>query len=232
MRRTVWGMLAALFLATATGCTVTTEDPGYVPPPPPAPMDQLEQAALASPQDFSNGEDTLSFITEDRTVACSLTSARGEHINLPYETNGYSDSANNRLAIVPVAHCELATYPKPDADDVRDDCAGTGLGYLGGVALLTPDKAWYGECRSGVTQMEATYGPNGSRTGPLAQLPVLAEGQNLERNGLRCSAYNGGVACGNVSAGVGFFVSTERYELIPGPGEEASPAPSEGSKTP
>jgi hypothetical protein len=80
--------------------------------------------------------------------------------------------------------------------------------------------------------MEATYGPNGSRTGPLAQLPVLAEGQNLERNGLRCSAYNGGVACGNVSAGVGFFVSTERYELIPGPGEEASPAPSEGSKTP
>ncbi len=225
-------MLAALFLAAATGCTVTTEDPGYVPPPPLAPMDQLKQAALANPQNFSNGEDILSFITEDRTVACSLTSARGEHFNLPYETNGYSDSANNRLAIVPVAHCELATYPKPDADDVRDNCAATGLGYLGGVALVTPDQAWYGECRSGVTQMEATYGPTGSRTGPLAQLPVLAEGQNLERNGLRCSAYNGGVACGNVSAGVGFFVSAERYELIPGPGGEASPAPAEGSKTP
>jgi hypothetical protein len=66
----------------------------------------------------------------------------------------------------------------------------------------------------------------------LAQLPVLADGQNLERNGLRCSAYNGGVACGNVSAGVGFFVSTERYELISGPAEGTPPAPAEASKTP
>jgi len=224
-------MLAALFLLPATACTVTVEDPGYVAPPPLPPIEQLEKAALVDPQDFSAGDDVLSFITEDRKVACSLTAARGSHINLPYEQNSFSDSENNKLAIVPVAHCQLAEYPKPAARDVGDDCAGTNLGYLGGVALLTPDHARYGECRSGVTQMEATYGPRGSKTGPLAQLPVLADGQNLERNGLRCSAYNGGVACGNVSAGVGFFVSADRYELISGPAEAPSPAPAEASKT-
>jgi hypothetical protein len=100
------------------------------------------------------------------------------------------------------------------------------------VALLAPDTARYGECRTGVTSMEATYGPKGTKAGPLAQLQVLADGQNLERNGLRCSAYNGGVACGNVSAGVGFFVSPERYELVPGPAKTSpSPRP-EGPKTP
>jgi hypothetical protein len=133
---------------------------------------------------------------------------------------------------VPVAHCELARFPKPRTEDVKDNCAGTNLGYLGGVTLLTPDSARYGECRSGVTQMEAAYGPNGSKAGPMAQLQVLEEGQNLERNGLRCSAYNGGVACGNVSGGVGFFVSEDRYELISGPAESASPAPAEASKSP
>ena len=103
---------------------------------------------------------------------------------------------------------------------------------IGGTALLTPDKATYGECRSGVTQMEAAYGPKGDKSGPLTKLAVLAEGANLERNGLRCSAYNGGVACGNVSAGVGFFVSPESYELISKPVETAAPAPAEASKTP
>lgn len=232
MRRTKLGMLAALFLVAVTGCSITTEDPGYVPPAPLAPLEQLEQAALADPQGFSTGTDVLSFITEDRAVACSLTAARGEHLNLPYETNAFSDAANNKLAIVPVAHCELARYSKPGPGDVRDDCAGTNLGYLGGVALVSPDRATYGECRSGVTQMEATYGPKGSRAGPMAQLQVLADGQNLERNGLRCSAYNGGVACGNVSAGVGFFVSPERYELIPEAAPATAPVPTEAVKTP
>ena len=224
-------MLAALFLLVATACTVTVEDPGYVAPPPLPPIEQLEQAALVDPQDFSAGDDVLSFITEDRKVACSLTAARGLHVNLPYEQNSFGDSENNKLALVPVAHCQLAEYPKPAAVDVGDDCAGTNLGYLGGAALLTPDHATYGECRSGVTQMEATYGARGNKTGPLAQLAVLTDGQNLERNGLRCSAYNGGVACGNVSAGVGFFVSPDRYELIAGPAESPSPAPAEPSKT-
>lgn len=233
MRRTVGGMLAALFLLGATGCAVTVEDRGYVAPPPLPPMEQLAQGALADPEDYSGGADgVVSFITEDRTVACSLTAARGPHINLPYEQNSFSDSENNKLAIVPVAHCELSRYPAPQSEDVADDCAGTNLGYLGGVALLTPDAARYGECRSGVTQMEAAYGPRGSKAGPLAQLPVLADGKILEHNGLRCSAYNGGVACGNVSAGVGFFVSPDHYELIAGPAAGAPPATAGASKTP
>ena len=233
MRRTIWGMLAALLLCiTATGCSVTTKDPGYVPPAPLKPMEQLEKAPLADSKSFSSGTDVLSFITADRTVACSLTSARGEHLNLPYEQNRYTDSANNKLPIIPVAHCELATYPAPQPGDIKDDCAGTHLGYLGGVALLAPDTARYGACRSGVTSMEAAYGPKGTKAGPLAQLPVLADGQTLERNGLRCSAYNGGVACGNVSAGVGFFVSPERYELIPGPPASGPGPQPEASKTP
>ena len=227
----MWGMLAALLLVGASACSVTTKDPDYVPPAPLQPMAQLEQAPLANTADFANGEDVLTFLTADRSIVCSLTSARGEHVNLPYEDNRFSDSANNKLATVPVAHCELATYVPPARADVKDDCAGTNLGYLGGVAFLTPDAARYGECRSGVTTMEATYGPKGNKTGPLAQLRVLADGQNLERNGLRCSAYNGGVACGNVSAGVGFFVSPKRYELIPGPAGTASPAPPGAPKT-
>ncbi|MET3720839.1 hypothetical protein ABIB27_002700 [Arthrobacter sp. UYEF21] len=163
---------------------------------------------------------------------CSLTSAKGEHLNLPYELNSFTDSANDKLATVPVAHCQLANYPKPAAVDIKDDCAGTGLGYLGGTALLTPDKATYGECRSGVTQMEAAYGPKGSKTGPLSELPVLADGANLERNGIRCSPYKHGVACGNVSAGVAFFVARDQYEAFSKGAETAAPAPTDAPKTP
>ncbi|MBE4717427.1 hypothetical protein [Pseudarthrobacter sp. AB1] len=232
MRRTVLGILAAFFLLAGTGCSITTEDPEYIAPPPLPAMEQLEQAALTDPAAFRASGDVLSFITEDRNIVCSLTSARGEHLNLPYESNSFSDAANNKLATVPVAHCELAGYPKPAAGDINDDCAGTSLGYLGGTALLSPDKATYGGCRSGVTQMEAAYGPKGNKGGPLTELPVLAEGQNLERNGLRCTAYNGGVACGNVSAGVGFFVARDRYELISKAAATASAAPTEALKTP
>ena len=232
MRRTLLGILAALTLLASTACTITQKDPDYVPPAPLPALEQLRQAPLADPTKYAAGQDILSFATADRNVVCSLTSARGGHVNLPYEQNGFSDSANNKLATVPVAHCELAVYPKPEAQDIADDCGGTGLGYLGGAVLLTPEKAGYGECRSGVTQQEAEFGPKGSRTGPISQLPVLDEGQNLERNGLRCSAYNGGVACGNVSAGVAFFVTRDRYELIPNTGKQASQDPSTAPKTP
>jgi predicted small lipoprotein YifL len=232
MRRTLLGILAALVLLAATACTVTHKDPDYVPPAPLPALEQLKQAPLADAAGYATGQDILSFVTADRNVVCSLTSARGGHVNLPYEPNGYADPANNKLATVPVAHCELAVYPAPDAKDITDDCGGTGLGYLGGAALLTPQNAGYGECRSGVTQQEAEHGPRGSRNGPISQLPVLDEGQNLERNGLRCSAYNGGVACGNVSAGVAFFVSRDRYELISDAGKTADQRPSGTPKTP
>nr|WP_309977118.1 hypothetical protein [Arthrobacter oryzae] len=232
MRRTVPGILAALILMACTACTITQKDPDYVPPPPLPVLEQLKQAPVTDADPFSAGEDTLSFVTADRNTVCSLTSARGEHVNLPYEENGFGDPENNKHAIVPVAHCELAKYPKPEVTDVTDDCAGTGLGYLGGAALLTPDNATYGECRSGVTQMEAEFGPKGTKAGPVSQLPVLEDGQNLERNGLRCSAYNSGVACGNVSAGVAFFISRDHYELVSGGPENASATPSEAPKSP
>ncbi|HSO15308.1 MAG TPA: hypothetical protein VLS95_05045 [Arthrobacter sp.] len=232
MRRTLLGILVALTLLATSACSITQKDPDYVPPAPLPALEQLRQTPLADAAKYAAGQDILSFTTADRNVVCSLTSARGGHVNLPYEQNGFADPANNKLATVPVAHCELAEYPKPAAQDIGDDCGGTDLGYLGGAALLTPEKAWYGECRSGVTQQEAEFGPKGSRTGPIAQLPVLEEGQGLERNGLRCSAYNGGVACGNVSAGVAFFVTGDRYELIPNTGKPAPQDPSTAPKTP
>jgi hypothetical protein len=232
MRRTFLGVLAAFLILAAAGCSYQTKDPTYVPPPPLPALEQLKQAPLADPTPFSLGGEVVSFTTTDRNAVCSLTSAKGEHINLPYELNGFSDSANNKFATVPVAHCEFAVYPKPEPADVKDDCAGTGLGYLGGVALLTPETAGYGECRSGVTQLESEASPKSPGNGPISQLPVLADGQNIERNGLRCSAYNGGVACGNVSAGVAFFVSRDRYELIFDGGKTASPSPTEAQKTP
>ncbi|UVJ40443.1 hypothetical protein [Arthrobacter sp. CJ23] len=222
MRRTVVGILAALLMVAATSCSYSTKDPDYVPPAPLAPLEQLKQVPVTEPTPGSASGGVTAFVTADRNVACAMTSARGEHLNLPYEPNSYSDSANNKFAIVPVVQCELAVYPKPQAADVRDDCAGTGLGYLGGTALLRPDKASYGGCRSGITQMESEFGPKGSRKGPISQLPELAEGQNIERNGLRCSAYNGGVACGNVSGGVAFFVSQAGYQLISDGGKTVS----------
>lgn len=214
MRRTVLGIIAALLLVCSTACSFSTKDPDYVPPAPLPPLEQLKQVPVTEQTALAAGNDVTAFVTPDRNIACAMTSARGGHLNLPYEPNSYSDSANNKFAVVPVVHCELAAYPKPEVDDVADDCGGTGFGYLGGTVLLTPEAAVYGSCRSGVTQMESEFGSKGSRSGPVSQLRELAEGQNIERNGLRCSAYNSGVACGNVSGGVAFFVSREGYQLI------------------
>ena len=214
MRRTVLGILAALLMVLASGCSFSTKDPDYVPPAPLPPLEQLKQVPVTEQTTLAAGEDVTAFVTPDRNIVCAMTSSRGGHLNVPYEPNSYSDAANNKFAVVPVVHCELAKYAKPELTDVADDCAGTGLGYLGGTVLLTPDKAVYGSCRSGVTQMESEFGPKGSRSGPISKLRELADGQNIERNGLRCSAYNDGVACGNVSGGVTFFVSRAGYQLI------------------
>jgi hypothetical protein len=214
MRRTVWAILAALILVLTAGCSFATKDPDYVPPAPLPPLEQLQQVPITEQTTLSAGEDVTAFVTADKNIVCAMTSSRGGHLNLPYEANSYSDAANNKFAVVPAVHCELAKYAAPEPDDIADDCAGVSLGYLGGTVLLTPEKAVYGSCRSGVTQMESEFGPKGGRSGPVSKLRELAEGQNIERNGLRCSAYNGGVACGNVSGGVAFFVSREGYQLI------------------
>ena len=214
MRRTVLGILAALLMVLASGCSFSTKDPDYVPPAPLPPLEQLKEVPVTEQTALAAGEGVTALVTPDRNIVCAMTSSRGGHLNVPYEANSYSDAANNKFAVVPVVHCELAKYAKPELTDVADDCAGTGLGYLGGTVLLTPDKAVYGSCRSGVTQMESEFGPKGSRSGPISKLRELADGQNIERNGLRCSAYNDGVACGNVSGGVAFFVSRAGYQLI------------------
>ena len=222
MRRTVLGILAALLMVLATGCSFATKDPDYVPPAPLPPLEQLKQVPVTEQTTLAAGEGVTAFVTPDRNIVCAMTSSRGGHLNVPYEANSYSDAANNKFAVVPVVHCELAKYAKPEIDDIADDCGGIGLGYLGGTVLLTPDKAVYGSCRSGVTQMESEFGPKGSRSGPISKLPELADGQNIERNGLRCSAYNDGVACGNVSGGVAFFVSRQGYQLISDGGKEVT----------
>ncbi|MFK0007117.1 hypothetical protein ACIQTZ_08690 [Paenarthrobacter sp. NPDC090520] len=214
MRRTVLGILAALLLLASTACSFSTKDPNYVPPEPLPPLEQLKQVPVTEQTTLAAGDDVIAFVTPDHNIVCAMTSSRGGHLNLPYEPNTYSDAANNKFAVVPVVQCELAAYAKPEAEDISDDCGATGLGYLGGTVLLSPDKAMYGSCRSGVTQMESEYGPKGTRNGTISKLRELADGQNIERNGLRCSAYNDGVACGNVSGGVAFFVSREGYQLI------------------
>ena len=212
MRRFVWGILAALVMVLASGCSFATKDPDYVPPAPLPPLQQLQQVPVSEQTALSTGGDVTAFVTADRNIVCAMTSSRGGHLNLPYEAKTVSaDAANNKFAIVPVAHCEFATYRKPDVRGHRaTTAAGTGLGYLGGTALLSPDKAVYGECRSGVTQHGVRVRTQrNAATARISQLPVLDDGQSLERNGLRCSAYNGGVACGNVSAGVAFFVTRD-----------------------
>ncbi|WP_426940041.1 hypothetical protein [Pseudarthrobacter sp. S6] len=98
------GILAALFLLAGTACSITTEDPGYVAPPPLPAIKQLEQAALTDPAAFRPAETSCPSLRRIGTFSASLTSAREEHLNLPYESNSFSDAANNKLATVPVAH--------------------------------------------------------------------------------------------------------------------------------
>ena len=76
--------VAAAGLLAVTGCTVTVPDPGYTTPPPLPALEQLKQAPLSEARAFSAGGDALAFVTADRNVVCSLTSARGPHLNLPY----------------------------------------------------------------------------------------------------------------------------------------------------
>ena len=149
---------------------MTVADPEYTPPPPLPALEQLKQAPLTDAAAYAAGEDVLAFVTADRNVVCALTSARGPHLDLPYETNNFGDPDNQKLATVPVAHCELAVYPAPAASDVSDDCSRDWNRLPGRRG--TPDARTgpgYGECRSGVTQMEAEYGPKGTTSGTVSR---------------------------------------------------------------
>lgn len=135
-------------------------------------------------------------------------------MNNPLEPNDYGNSKNQPYAVVPVVQCELASYPAPAAKDVKDNCGGTGIGYLGGVVLLSPKAVQYGACRAGLTGLESSAQDSSSSKQVLAGFPSLDAGLSLDAMGYRCAPMDEGVACANLSNGVGFFVSKESYQLF------------------
>ncbi|MGG5171760.1 hypothetical protein ACQR35_06220 [Pseudarthrobacter sp. J1738] len=232
MRRMILGLLAALLMLSATACSVVQKDPNYTPPPPLPPLEQLKQATVVQPSQPPSEGEPLTFVTKDRNAVCAITESKGEHVNVPYEDNDFGNSANNKYPTVPVVQCEFAVYPQVKTSDVKDDCSGTGFGYLGGIITLAPTAVRYGNCRAGATAMENEFGPKGTRNGEISQLETLEDGTAVERNGLRCTVYNNGVACGNLSAGVGFFVSRTEYQLLAPDAKAGKTTKSSPSSTP
>lgn len=190
-------------------------------------VDRLKNAPVAVPTDDAVSNELPQFVTDSRNIACVFTSSRAGHLNQPWEPNNFSDSANAAAPIVPVVHCEMANYPAVNEADKLSDCSGTNIGYLGGTALLTPDKASYGGCRAGVTAVEAAFGPQGNVNQLMDEIPVLASGQAMETGGYRCGSLDDGVACANMAAGIGFFIAADRYEFF-APGAAATATPDAG----
>ncbi len=184
---------------------VTTETAGYV--------DRLKAMPVAAVTENPVGETLQQFVTDSRNIACVFTSSRAGHLNQPWEPNNYTDSANAPAPIVPVVNCQMVNYPQVQEKDRTSNCAGTNIAYLGGTVLLDPAKAAYGNCRAGVTAVEASFGPRGTVSRELAELPVLSPGQAMDGQGYRCGALDDGVACANLAAGTGFFVAANTYEL-------------------
>lgn len=212
------GMVAMLI--ACTGCiSISSPDPNAVPGSPPSFVDRLKAAVPVQPS--ATAAKTLApgisgFATAGRNIACVLTDSRNGQVNSPFEPNSFADPANQPQPVVPVVHCELTKYPAPQDQDVKDDCGGTGIGYLGGVVLLAPDAAVYGACRAGLTGMEGSGDDASSTKKLLAALPVLTDGSALDAKGYRCAAMDSGVACANLGNGAGFFVAQDKYVLFGG----------------
>lgn len=213
---TVLGVLSVLL--ACSGCiSVSSPDPSASAGPPPSYLERIKTAKLVEPT--STAAKTLSdsvrgFVVGGKDIACVLTGSRNGQINSPLEPNNFTDPVNQPQPLVPVVQCELATYPVPTPQDVKDNCGGTGVGYLGGVALLKPDQVSYGSCRTGLTGMEAGGDDSSNIKKVLAQFPVLDEGKALDSQGYRCVPMDSGVACANLSNGVGFFIAKDKYELF------------------
>ncbi|MHA7305289.1 hypothetical protein ACX80E_08600 [Arthrobacter sp. TMN-49] len=213
----VWCALATLVALSLAGCiTVPTGggDPTATqgPTAPQTFVDRLKATAVAPP---SEGATELpQFITDSRNIACVFTTSRAGHLNQPWEPNNFNDAANATAPTLPVVSCQMVSYPQVQAADVRENCAGTFVGYLGGVATLLPDKASYGGCRAGVSAVEAAFGARGTVNQVMGSIPVLAPGAAMESQGYRCAPLDDGVACANLASGVGFFVAAEKYELF------------------
>ncbi len=233
MRRTLLGILAALTLLASTACTVTQKDPDYVPPAPLPPWSSSGRRPLTDAAKYAAGEDILSFVTADRNVVCSLTSASGRHVNLPYEPNGFADSANNKLATVPVAHCELAVYPKPAAHGHHGRLRRNGPGLPRRRRAAHP-----GDGR--LRRMPLRRHTAGSR--------IRAQGQPQRARSPSCPSsttartWNATACAARPTTAVSpaetsppaspSSSSRDHYELISGAGKQASQAPSTAPKTP
>ncbi|MCQ9165738.1 hypothetical protein [Arthrobacter sp. STN4] len=187
---------------------------------PPSYVDRLKAAPVDQPTGAPSAGTLPQFVTDSRNVACVFTTSRAGNLDQPWEPNNYDDGANAKAPTIPVVNCELASYPDPAPADVTDKCAGTFIGYLGGTALLTPDRVTYGGCRAGVTAAEASFGPGGTPSEAMSTVPVLGQGRAMEADGYRCAALDDGVACANLATGLGFFVASGSYELL-GPGHRA-----------
>jgi len=220
-------LLGAFMCLALSGCiSIPTGSPttaAVAPSGPHSYLDRLKATPVAKPTDTAAAAELPQFVTESRNVACVFTSSRNGNLNQPWEPNNFSDSANAASPLIPVVNCELANYPEPAQADVQDTCAGTFKGYLGGTALLAPDKVSYGSCRAGVTAVEAAFSPAGTVSDAMAQLPVLADGAAMEAQGYRCAPMDDGVACANLSSGLGFFIAAQKYSLF-GPGHAAATA--------
>lgn len=225
-------VLAAVLCLALSGC-ITVPDPAPVPTlsqgptDPPDYVERLKATPVDKPTDAPDSSALPQFVTDSRNIACVFTTSQAGNLNQPWEPNNYGDRANEAAPIIPVANCEMASYPAPAQGDIADNCAGTNIGYLGGTALLYPDRAVYGGCRAGVTAVEAAFGIDGTANQDMASIPVLAPGHAMEAQGYRCAPLDDGVACANLAVGMGFFIAAGKYELFgPGTKEKAKEGPS------
>ncbi|WP_315914309.1 hypothetical protein [Arthrobacter sp. lap29] len=223
-------LLAAAAGAVLTGCSITVPDPPPVPTlnagptDPPSYLERLKAAPVVQPTDGVTSTALPQFISDSRNIACVFTTSQGGNLNQPWEPNNYGDRANGAAPIIPVTNCLMVSYPQPAPADIADNCAGTNLGYLGGTALLFPDRALYGGCRAGVTAMEAAFGVDGTPNPDMDAIPVLASGMAMESQGYRCAPLDNGVACANLADGIGFFIASGKYEIF-GPDTQAGSTP-------
>lgn len=217
-----WCALAAAAILAVLGLTgcITVPVGGGEPTGTPGPatplsyVDRLKATPAAPPGDEAATTELPQFITDSRNIACVFTASRAGHLNQPWEPNNFNDTANAAAPTIPVVTCQMVSYPQVQAADVHDNCAGTNVGYLGGVATLLPDKSLYGACRAGVSAMEAAFGARGTVNQAMGSIPVLARGAAMESRGYRCAPMDDGVACANLASGVGFFIAADTYELF------------------
>lgn len=220
-------LLAVVLCLALSGC-ITVPDPAPAPTtaqgPTEAPgyVDRLKATPVSQSTEAPANTDLPMFVTDSRNIACIFTTSQAGNLNQPWEPNNYGDRDHEAEPIIPVANCEMAAYPQPAQADIKDNCAGTNIGFLGGTAVLYPDKAVYGGCRAGVTAVEAAFGINGTPNPDLAEIPVLAPGSAMEAQGYRCAPLDDGVACANLAAGIGFFISATKYEIFGSAAEEST----------